>query len=281
MDTKDADVTTRYFYKPEGVVAFLGIGANSLVGIVDETTVFKYPHAVGDEEELAMLAVEAQILTTIGPHKHIIGFKGQRDDGLLLERALHGSMAHFLRDYKPILPQKIVWARQAAEAVAVTHNAGVLHCDISVNNILIDRDLTVKLCDFQGRLLWPDGTVNKNGLSCNSTKSYMPGRPYPDYADRKTDIFALGSAFYYIMQGHEPFPELDSHRDEEQIDARFRAHQFPEVRPLVMSRVIHRCWAGQYESDEAVLQDLESAELTLWLEDSGMDRVLGIAKEIL
>ena len=253
------EIIYRDFYKPEGVTEFLGLGADSFIGIVDETTVLKYPKDPGDKTALAILAIEAQILTTIGPHKHIIGFKGQRDDGLLLERALHGSVAHFLRDHTPTRQQRVAWARQATEAVAVTHNAGVLHCDINVNNLLLDHSLTVKLCDFQGRLLWPDGTVNKDGFARENIKSFMP-RAAPNYTDRKTDIFALGSAFYYIMQGHEPFPDLD-HFDEEQIEARFTAHQFPELQPLPMSRVIHKCWAGQYDSAEAVLQELESDDI--------------------
>ena len=250
----------RNFYKPEGVTEFLGLGADSFIGLVDETTVLKYPKTPGDKTALAILAIEAQILTTIGPHKHIIGFKGQRDDGLLLERALHGSVANFLGDHTPTWQQRVAWARQATEAVAVTHNAGVLHCDINVNNLLLDHSLTVKLCDFQGQLLWPDGTVNKDGLSRENIKSCMP-RADPNYSDRKTDIFALGSAFYYIMQGHEPFPDLDPYDDEEQIEARFTAHQFPELQPLLMSRVIHKCWAGQYDSAEAVLQELESDDM--------------------
>ncbi len=134
---------------------------------MDETTVFKYPKTPGDEETLAMLAVEAQILTTIGPHKHIIGFKGQRDDGLLLERALHGSIAHFLKDYTPTWQQSLAWARQVTEAVAATHNARVIHCDISVNNVLVDHNLTVKLCDFKD---------NFSSQTEPSTRATLPAR---------------------------------------------------------------------------------------------------------
>lgn len=86
-------------------------------------------------------------------------------------------------------------ARQAIEAIAVTHRAGVIHCDVNVNSLLLDDDLTVKLCDFQGRLLQPDGSVDKDGLARENIKSFMP-RADPNYSDRKTDIFALGSTFY-------------------------------------------------------------------------------------
>ncbi|KAL9016139.1 MAG: hypothetical protein Q9185_006493 [Variospora sp. 1 TL-2023] len=250
-----ATVVYKPFYKPDGVTEFLGIGSDSFIGAVGETAVLKYPKTPGDKTALATLDLEAQILTTIGPHKHIVGYRGQREDGLLLERALHGSIAQFLKGYTPTWQQRLVWARQATEAVAVTHRAGVIHCDINVNNLLLDDDLTVKLCDFQGQLLRPDGSVDKDGLSRENTKSFMP-RADPYYSDRKTDIFALGSAFYYIMLGHEPFPDMDSHANEEQIQARFASHQFPKVESLLMDCVIHKCWAGEYDSAEAVLQDL-------------------------
>lgn len=248
---------TYIFYKPEGVIEFQGVGISSWVGIVDETTVLKFAKTPGDKTELALFDIEAQILTTIGPHKHIVGYKGKREDGLLLERAQHGSIAQFLKENKPTWRQRLTWARQATEAIAATHRAGVIHCDISVNNLLLDGDLTVKLCDFQGKLLWPDGSVNKEGLSCENTKSFMP-RADPNHSDQITDLFALGSAFYYIMQGHEPFPDLDSGKDEEQIVSKFASRQFPEIDFPLMNYVTHKCWGGEYKSAEEVLQDLGS-----------------------
>jgi len=247
----------RPFYKPEGVMEFLGLGTDSFIGTVGATTVLKYPKTPGDKAALATLGLEAQILTTIGPHKHIIGFKEERADGLLLERASCGSIAQFLKDYTPSQQQRLAWARQATEAVAVTHSAGVIHCDINAQNLLLDENLTVKLCDFQGRLCRPDGSVDKDGLARENIKSFMP-RADPNYADRKTDIFALASAFYYIMRGHEPFPELDPGTQEQQITERFTSHKYPQLGCSLMDRVTHKCWTGEYDSAEAVLQDLIS-----------------------
>ncbi|KAK3169507.1 hypothetical protein OEA41_008891 [Lepraria neglecta] len=155
----------RSFYKPEGVIEFLGLGTDSFIGTVDETTILKYPKTPSDKMALTILDLEAEILTKIGPHKHIIGSKGQREDGLLLERARRGPIAQFLKDYTPTWQQRFAWGRQATKAVVVTHRAGVIHCDINVNNLLLDDNLTVKLCDFQGRLLWADGSVDKDGLA--------------------------------------------------------------------------------------------------------------------
>lgn len=55
--------------------------------------ILKYSKTFDDRTALMILNVEAQILTTIKPHKHIIDYKSQRENSLLLERAQQGSIA--------------------------------------------------------------------------------------------------------------------------------------------------------------------------------------------
>jgi hypothetical protein len=71
----------------------------------------------------------------------------------------------------------------------------------------------------------------------------------------KTDLFALGSAIYFIMMGHEVFPDLDSNKDEEEIERRFRSGQFP-VDPQVCSGITSKCWAQEYGSAQEVVDDI-------------------------
>ena len=243
-------------YCPGDVTTFLTMGTSSFIGSVDDTTVLKYPRVQGDEEALALLGLEARIFQAIGPHKHIIGFKGLTKDGLLLERAPFGSISEYLKDNNPGLQRRLGWICQVTEALVTVHEKLVLHRDISANNILLDAELNAKLSDFQGRLLTPSGETQEEGLSIESTKSFMPRADF-NHADWKTEIFALGSTFYYIIQGHQPYPELDSNHDEEQIVERFVSGKFSDVEFSPMNRVIHKCWAGKYDSVSEVLQDLE------------------------
>ena len=242
-------------YCPKDVTECLTMGTNSFIGLVDDTTVLKYPLTRYDKKALAVLGLEARILQLIGPHKHIIGFKGLTDSGLLLERASFGSVAAYLERNNPVLQQRLNWAYQVTEAIVAVHKKHILHRDISANNLLLDVSLSLKLSDFQGRVLTSNGDIIEDGLSIEGTKSFMP-RADSGHADWRTEIFALGSAFYYIMEGHEPYPDLDPDNDEEHIVERFTSGQFPAIGCSSMNRVIHKCWAGRFDSAEAVLYDL-------------------------
>lgn len=249
-------------YYPENVKDVISMGSSSFIGLVDETTVMKYPHHANDEAKHSSLDIEAQILEAIGDHDRIIRLNWRTSAGLLLEYASHGSLGRYLDSHsQTTIQQKILWAKQAAEAIAAIHEKGVIHCDISLNNFLLDAQLNIKLCDFQGRLLRPDRSVQLIGLSSENVKACMP-RADPDYAHEKTDIFALGTLFYSIVAGHEPFPELDSFTQEEEIEEKFKSGQFPIVQYAGMTAIIHSCWRGLYDSANRIVVDLEKCRLS-------------------
>lgn len=45
----------------------------------------------------------------------------------------------------------------------------------------------------------------------------------------KLRFFALGSAFYYIIEGQEPYPDLSRDHEEEQVVERFQTSQFLNI----------------------------------------------------
>lgn len=55
-------------YCPKDATECLTMGHNSFIGLVDDTTVLKYPLSRYDKKALAVLRFEARILQLIGPH---------------------------------------------------------------------------------------------------------------------------------------------------------------------------------------------------------------------
>ncbi|KAI9835658.1 MAG: hypothetical protein M1837_003685 [Sclerophora amabilis] len=145
-------------YNPDGVSSIIATESMNDIGLIDETTVLKYPHL---PHEPNALEIEEQILQVLGCHRRIINIKGEHDEGILLERAFNGSAALSLQHSKPgpAARERLRRSAQAAAAISYIHSSQVLHRDINRSNLLLDENLHIRLSDFQGRLLNPDGTI--------------------------------------------------------------------------------------------------------------------------
>lgn len=243
-------------YYPPGVSEIIGRGGESFIGVLDESTVLKYPCIPGNDESIK---TEARLLKVVGSHPRIIAFGGITEHGLVLQRALNGNLKDYMVTQPDIsIDRKLQWCKQAAEAVSFVHGKDVIHCDINLRNLLLDQNLDLLLADFQGMLKSIDGKVILDGFSRECSKSYMP-RPHGDYACVATDIFALGSAIYFIMMGHEVFPDLDDHEDDEQILSRFQNGIFPNDNHACYE-ITEKCWKQQYQSASEVVSDISKIQ---------------------
>lgn len=250
------EIIQAHRYYPNGGKEMIGRGGGNYIGVLDETTVLNYPCIPGRDSSLE---VESQLLEILGSHPRIIGAKGLTEAGLRLQYAVNGDLNRYITENASTptpLDQQLQWCKQAAEAVAYLHSKRIIHCDINLRNLLLDENLNLKLADFQGMYKSCDGSVLLDGLSRECTKSFLP-RIHGDYADVETDLFALGSAFYFILIGHQIFPELQSHidEDEEEIEQRFRSGEFP-VDLEIYSEVMRKCWTQEYCSAQEVVDDI-------------------------
>lgn len=257
---EEAEVHYYYQYHPPGVTSVIASGMSTWIGEVDECTVLKYP--LEPSGDMSRLEVERKLLEIIGPHERVIGLKGFSDTGLYLERAQNGHIANYLESANPppTTKQRLMWCREAAEAVAWIHSRRILHCDIHPLNILLDDDLHVKLADFQGQHISENGEVLLDGGSAEPTRFCCP-RDDIFHADVKTDIFALGCLIYFIMLSHQVYPDIIDGEEgwREKVEDRFRRQQWPLEQHLC-SRITLKCWKKEYESAQEIVQDIKSLD---------------------
>lgn len=238
---------------PQGVKQIIANGGGCWIGEVDKSTVLKFPHTV---EEMECIRIESQILGVLGNHPRIIQSKGLTEDGLLLEFAPNGNLHDYLTTHPEVpLGQRLAWCIQLTEAVAYIHSKRILHCDLRHDNILLNLNLNLKLANFQGQHFSANGGILLDGLSLESTKGYLP-RKSADHASIRIDLFALGSTLFFIMMGHEVFPDLDGFKDEDEITRRFSAGEFP-LDPHICASITEKCWKQLYSSAGQVWTDLE------------------------
>ncbi|KAM5474487.1 Phosphorylase b kinase gamma catalytic chain, skeletal muscle/heart isoform [Microsporum audouinii] len=234
----NVEIVVIHGYYPPGVTEIIGRSSGSFIGRVNESTVLKYPSIPGDYERIK---IEAKFLAILGDHPRIISSKGRNEHGLALQYARNGNLyEHIISKHATIsLSQKLSWCKQAAEAVKYIHEKRVIHW----------------------MLKSPHGKTLLDGLSKECTKSFM-SRSHGDFADVKTDIFALGSAIYFIMLGHEVFPELDTFNDDEdeQVALLFSNGDFP-TDDHACSTITDKCWRQAYESAEDIIQDISQIQI--------------------
>jgi serine/threonine-protein kinase len=98
---------------------------------------------------------------------------------------------------------------QAARALKVAHEAGLVHRDLKPSNLFLCADGTLKLLDF-GLAMTPDEATevsdDKSGFSLFGTPEYMaPEQVAAEKIDARADLYGLGCVLYELCTGRLPF----------------------------------------------------------------------------
>lgn len=171
----------------------------------------------------------------------ILKYYGNMNDLVILEFAPYGTVRGYLRSqHKPTpLSVKLRWARQATEAISILHSKGVLHCDISCNNIFLDKDLNAMVGDFAGSSI-----DHEPCLGWYEEGHYHPKSEHPS---DQSEIFALGSTFYEMLVEQPPVIETNAVSED-------HLHTLESLPAL--GNVIFKCWNGQYRAVDDLLTDI-------------------------
>jgi serine/threonine protein kinase len=87
-----------------------------------------------------------------------------------------------------------------AEALAVAHEAGVVHRDVKPANILVTGDGRAKLADL-GLVRDIGGAGDRLGTAAYMAPEQLAAAPI----DRRVDVYALGCTAYHALSGKPPF----------------------------------------------------------------------------
>lgn len=272
----DVYVVRTEYTCPPSVIRPCTVGGTCYIGFLDDKTVLKYPT---NEDNRYFIDVEARIFDALGSHPRILRCFGTNEDGLILEYAPHGSVKQYLeKTPSTSMKQRVTWCRELVEAMVHMHSKYVLHCNISAGNLFLDESLSSKLADFQGTLKDPaTGAPVVTGGITEMSKWYLRRAEGAESVElvvpfnyqssssangvpSRSDLFALGTAIHEIVLGYEPFPELTSDMDDEVIQARFVAGQFPDVGGIPGGEVMLKCWRQQYGGAHECLADLVALE---------------------
>ncbi|KNG80905.1 hypothetical protein ANOM_010097 [Aspergillus nomiae NRRL 13137] len=131
----------------------------------------------------------------------------------------HGSLDKHLSTNKTSInnEQRLGWFQNAAEIINGVHEQRVIIADIAARNFLINKDLSLQLCE--------------------------------DFLSIKFDIARFGSTMYEIVSGNRyefyVNPEIDKDLDDDESKTYKdwpTSEQFPDTRNIFLGDIIRKCW---------------------------------------
>ena len=186
---------------------------------------------------------------------------------------------------------------QLLGAVIYVHNMSCVHRDLKLENILLDKNENVKLCDFgftreyEGKLAHLQTFC---GTICYSAPEMLKGEKY---AGEKVDVWSLGIILYALLTGELPFDDDDNmvtkhkiltsepiYPDCFSIEAKAlivpMLSKRPLLRPGLTDILMNPFLAGHAPQQQAILKLTQPLPFTTNLEKDTLERMRSAGVDI-
>jgi serine/threonine-protein kinase len=160
---------------------------------------------------------------------------------------------------------------QISKALEHAHKNNLIHRDIKPGNIMITKENTVKLCDLGLARLGPKATDTVGRQALTGTPAYLSpeqARGLPDI-DIRSDIYSLGSTFYYILTGAPPFigtsavEVITKHLTQHPTPPKDKKPSISSLTNTIILKMLAKNRLERYQTPTDLLAQLETALKTL------------------
>ncbi|WAS90128.1 serine/threonine-protein kinase [Nannocystis punicea] len=175
-----------------------------------------HPRLASEREHVERFLREAQMIASLD-HPNIVDIYSYGEDpsGVVyfVMELLHGEDLDTrlrAREKRPFgVHHGCLWALQIAEAVAVVHDAGLIHRDLKAANVFLarrrDGEERCKLLDFGIARVEEGSDLTRTGITLG-TPSYMsPEQVRNEHLDRRSDVYSFGVLLFKLLTGRVPF----------------------------------------------------------------------------
>lgn len=255
-------------------MSLIGRGATGTVYQLNAFIAVKRPRLGEDQEsDHANEQRIFELLEKCSPIPHLIRCYHRAPTNTFLELVPNGSIAMLLnnnqqRDTHTRQVLEVMqnidsqdvhrWVRQLCSATAGLERIGFSHGDIRPGNMLLDAEQNLILSDLDRAMEIGEDIVVLSepfGRLLNEEAGVEAGTY--GKASARVDTFAIGSVYYTLLRGHEPYETESWGRNHFVVlGEKFQKKEFPPLNGSAADIIISKCWDGKYRSISELLVEV-------------------------
>ncbi|MGC9400317.1 MAG: protein kinase domain-containing protein [Anaerolineae bacterium] len=156
------------------------------------------------------------------------------------------------------IPEALDLACQIADGVGSAHQAGLIHCDLKPQNVLVTPDHTAKVTDFgiarafQGESAF--ASQEKEQVIWGSPHYLSPEQARGERPTPASDVYSIGVMLYEMLSGVPPFHDQDTtallikHLEETPPPLQALNPKIPPRLNWLVNKVLAKDKAGRYRN---------------------------------
>ncbi len=260
-----------------------------------------HPDSVNAERSRARFRREARLAARLNHPAcvqifDVVEYEG--DDWLVMELIRGETLADTVRD-RALAPNRVIEiGAEIAEGLAAAHEAGLVHRDLKLSNVMLTTTGEVKILDFGIAKQLTDGggasvtTVSTTGVVIGTVSAMSPEQATGKEVDHRSDLFSLGSLLYQMLTGVAPFGGGNAYETvsriclEKEVPAHVRRPAVPIEASRLVGRLLEKEPARRPQSAAEVakmarraalaLTTAQNAEEASWLDETIPSEALGL-----
>ncbi|KAL3094707.1 hypothetical protein niasHT_022189 [Heterodera trifolii] len=191
---------------------------------------------------------------------------------IVMEYCEKGSLFEHLRRNPNISKSMFInCSVQIAEGMCYLHSLKIVHRDLKSPNILIDKNNTVKICDFGSLYSWDQRlnsqTQNLQGMAsvvmsvCGTSQWMSPEMLTNKPCNERVDVWSYGVVLWELLTGEVPYDKLPPTTVWFLVGSGNLQLHVPKTAPGSVSFLLTLCWAKNPRnrpSFKTILKDLLS-----------------------
>ena len=196
-----------------GAFGKVNIGLNILTGRIVAIKSFNKKNIINESSKKKILYETNLMRGLFHPSvtKILETFESEKYMLIIMEYISGGNLQNFVKKRRKLSEKmaKILF-RQIIQGIKYIHSRGIVHRDIKLENILLDLNNIIKICDFGvGKLVKPN-TILKGqcGTPVYMAPEIIKGEGYHGFP---VDIWSAGVALYIMLSGSLPFNKDKEH----------------------------------------------------------------------